>query len=103
VRQRTAVTNELRAVYAKRNIDPQANLGRAQPQVSGAGDLSGYGPRIVGEDVELLGFVNRQIGGLDKELMKIALEDGSAKRLMTIPGVGALVDCSWARLRRRSP
>jgi len=90
VRQRTAVINELRAVYAKRNIDPQAKLQRAQPQVSGAEDLSGYAPRIVGEDVELLGFVNRQIGGLDKELMKIALEDGSAKRLMTIPGVGAV-------------
>ena len=74
VRQRTAVINELRAVYAKRNIDPQAELQRAEPQVSGAEDLSGYAPRIVGEDVELLGFVNRQIGGLDKELMKIALK-----------------------------
>ncbi len=67
VRQRTAVINELRAVYAKRNIDPQAKLGRVHPSVSGAEDLSGYGPRIVGEDVELLGFINRQIGGLDKE------------------------------------
>jgi transposase len=45
-------------------------------------------PRIVGEDVELLGFINRQIGGLDKELTKIALEDAQSKRLMTIPGVG---------------
>lgn len=90
VRQRTAVINELRAVYAKRNIDPQAKLQRARPSVSGAEDLSGYGPRIIGEDVELLGFINRQIGGLDKELTKIALEDPSAKRLMTIPGVGAL-------------
>jgi transposase len=90
VRQRTAVINELRAVYAKRNIDPQAKLGRVYPSVSGAEDLSGYGPRIVGEDVELLGFINRQIGGLDKELVKIALEDAQSKRLMTIPGVGAV-------------
>ena len=90
VRQRTAVINELRAVYAKRNIDPQAKLQRAQPQVSGAEDLSGYGPRIVGEDVELLGFINRQIGGVDKELIKIALDDAQSKRLMTIPGVGAV-------------
>jgi transposase len=88
VRQRTAVINELGAVYAKRNIDPQAKLGRARPSVAGAEDLSGYGPRIVGEDVELLGFINRQIGGLDKELTKIALEDAQSKRLMTIPGVG---------------
>jgi transposase len=90
VRQRTAVINELRAVYAKRNIDPQAKLQRVRPSVSGAEDLSGYGPRIVGEDLELLGFINRQIGGLDKELIKMALEDAHAKRLMTIPGVGAL-------------
>jgi len=88
VRQRTAVINELRAVYAKRNIDPQAKFQRVHPNVSGAENLSGYAPRIVGEDLELLGFVNRQIGGLDKELMKIALEDAQAKRLMTIPGVG---------------
>lgn len=90
VRQRTAVINELRAVYAKRNIDPQAKLQRVDPSVSRAEDLSGYGPRIVGEDVELLGFINRQIGGLDKELTKIALEDAQSKRLMTIPGVGAV-------------
>ena len=90
VRQRTAVINELRAVYAKRNIDPAAKLQRAQPIVSGAEDLSGYGPRIVEEDLKLLEFINRQIGGLDKELIKIALEDAQAKRLMTIVGVGAV-------------
>jgi len=88
VRQRTAVINELRAVYAKRNIDPEARLQRVRPIVSGAEDLSGYGPRIVEEDLKLLEFINRQIGGLDKELIKIALEDTQAKRLMTIPGVG---------------
>jgi transposase len=88
VRQRTAVINELRAVYAKRNIDPQAKFHRVRPQVSGVDDLGGYGPRIVGEDLELLGFINRQIAGLDKELIKIALEDAQAQRLMTIPGVG---------------
>ena len=42
-RQRTAVINELRAVYAKRNIDPQARLGRVRPSVAGAEDFSGYG------------------------------------------------------------
>ena len=77
-------------VYAKRNIDPAAKLQRARPIGSGAEDLSGYGPRIVEEDLKLLEFINRQIGGLDKELIKIALEDAQAKRLMTIVGVGAV-------------
>jgi transposase len=68
VRQRTAVINELRAVYAKRNIDPHAKIHRLRPEVSGADDLGGYGPRIVDEDLELLGFINRQIAGLDKRV-----------------------------------
>lgn len=80
--------NELRAVYAKRNIDPEARLERLRPQVAGADDLGGYGPRIVDEDLKLLGFINSQVGGLDKELKKIANEDAQAQRLMTIPGVG---------------
>lgn len=88
VRQRTAVINELRAVYAKRNIDPQARLQRLHPVVTGADELGGYGPRIVDEDLKLLGFINGQVGGLDTELKNIAHEDGQAKRLMTIPGVG---------------
>ena len=50
--------------------------------------LSGYDPRIVKENVELLRFVNEQIEGLDKELRKIAKEDPQAKRLMTLIGVG---------------
>jgi transposase len=88
VRQRTAVINELRAVYAKRNIDPQARLQGMHPVVTGANELGGYGPRIVDEDLKLLGFINGQVGGLDTELKDIAHEDGQAKRLMTIPGVG---------------
>jgi len=98
VRQRTAVINELQAVYAKRNIDPEARLQRVRPMVSGAEDLGGYGPRIVEEDLKLLEFINRQIGGLDKELIKIALEDAQAQRLMTIVGVGpvsAVAISSW--------
>jgi len=51
-------------------------------------ELSGYGARIVSENVELLRFINDQIEELDKELRKIAKEDPQAKRLMTLIGVG---------------
>jgi transposase len=88
VRQRTAVINELHALYAKRNIDPGMIFHRVRPSAFRAEDLSGYGPRIVEEDVALLEFVNRQVQGLDKELKKIAEEDPESKRLMTIDGVG---------------
>ena len=59
--------------------------------------LSGYDPRIVKENVELLRFVNEEIEGLDKELRKIAKEDLQAKRLMTLIGVGPN-DCSSSEL-----
>jgi transposase len=38
--------------------------------------------------VALLGFLNRQVQGLDKELKGLAEKDIESKRLMTIPGVG---------------
>ncbi len=89
VRSRTAVINELHAVYAKRNVEVVGKAWlKAQPVPYRAEELSGYGPRIVKENVELLRFFNEQIGGLDKELRKIANEDPQAKRLMSINGVG---------------
>jgi len=89
VRSRTAVINELHAVYAKRNVEVVGKAWlKAQPVPYRVKELSGYGPRIVKENVELLRFVNEQIGGLDKELRKIAKEDPQANRLMSIIGVG---------------
>ncbi len=68
--------NELRAVYAKRNIDPQARLQRMHPVVTGANELGRYGPRIVDEDLKLLGFINGQVGGLDTELKELLMKMG---------------------------
>src|SRR5205809_123094 len=76
------------ALYAKRNIDAGMIFHRVRPPAFRAEDLSGYGPRIVEEDVALLGFLNRVVQGLDKELKAIAEKDPESKRLMTIPGVG---------------
>lgn len=88
VRQRTAVMNEIRALYAKRNIDFEIIGRTGRPVVAGAEELSGYGARIVREDVALLGVFNEQLRGLDKELIGIAQGDPQARRLMTIDGVG---------------
>src|SRR5207249_6612058 len=60
VRQRTAIINELQALYAKRNIDFEMIAKRARAVVAGAQDLSGYGPSIVERDVELLRVLNEQ-------------------------------------------
>ena len=90
VRQRTAVINEVQAVYAKRNIDFEMIGQRTRPVVAGAQELSGYGPSIVGRDVGLIKILNEQIRELDKELERIGKEDEQAKGLMTIDGVGPL-------------
>lgn len=90
VRQRTAVINELQAVYAKRNVDFEMIGQRTRPVVTGAQDLSGYGPTIVGRDVELIKVLNEQIRGLDKEIERIGQGDEQARRLMSIGGVGPL-------------
>ncbi len=91
VRARTAVINELHAVYGKRNLEvPRALWHRHQPAPWRPDELGGYGPRIVDEDVALLKALNEQISGLDKALKGVAQEDPEATRLMTHPGVGAL-------------
>lgn len=90
VRSRTAVINELHAVYAKRNIEvPGMIWHRIRPMPWRAEELSGYAPRIVSENTELLKLINQQIQELDKELGKVGQQDPQAKRLMTIAGVGA--------------
>ena len=90
VRHRTAVINELHAVYAKRNIEvPGMIWHRIRPVPWRTENLSGYAPRIVSENAELLKVINGQIQQLDKELGKVGQQDPQAKRLMTIPGVGA--------------
>ena len=38
-------------------------------------ELSGYAPRIVSENAELLKLINQQIQNLDKELAKAGQED----------------------------
>ena len=98
VRQRTAIINELQALYAKRNIDFEMIAKRARAVVAGAQDLSGYGPSIVERDVELLRVLNEQIRALDKELERIGQHDAQARRLMSIAGVGpltAVAVCCW--------
>lgn len=99
VRARTAVINELHALYAKRNVEvPRMIWHRARPLPWRMEALSGYAPRIVQENVEHLKLVNEQIRGLDKKLSELAKADPQARRLMTHPGVGpvtAVAVSSW--------
>jgi transposase len=104
-RARTAVINELHALYAKRNLALRGMVWlRAQPAPVHLPDLTGYAPRIVEEDVALLRLLNAQMRGVDQELRALADADPQAKRLMTIPGVGpttaVAVSCWVGEIRR---
>src|SRR5215467_10091351 len=90
VRTRTAVINELHALYSKRNLEvPRYLWHRQAPEPWQPEALGGYGPRIVQENAALLKTLNEQIRGLDQELKGLAQHDPQARRLMTHPGVGA--------------
>src|SRR5262249_58084507 len=106
-RSRRAVMNELHAVYAKRNSEGRGMIWhRIRPPAWRAEELSGYAPRIVSENAELLKLINQQIQNLDKELAKAGQEDPQAKRLMSIPGVGvatAVAVSCWIGDIRRFP
>jgi transposase len=91
VRARTAVINELHALYSKRNLEvPRYLWHRIRPVPWHPDELGGYGPRIVQENVALLKALNEQISGLDCALKALAEDDPEAMRLMTHPGVGAV-------------
>ena len=91
VRTRTAVINELHALYSKRNLEvPRYRWHRQAPEPWQPEALGGYGPQIVHENVALLKALHEQIRGLDDALKALAQEDPEARRLMTHPGVGAV-------------
>jgi transposase len=104
---RTSVINELHAVYSKRNIELKGSEWvKARPEALRVKELTGYGPRIVKENVAHLRFLNKQMKDVDKELQKIALEDPQAKRLMSIVGVGpqtAIAVSCWVGEIERFP
>ncbi|MFQ5850747.1 MAG: transposase [Candidatus Binatia bacterium] len=66
------------ALYAKRNVEvPGMIWHRVRPLPWRIEELSGYAPRIVQENVELLRVLNEQIRGLDKELSELAAPHGA--------------------------
>src|SRR5215472_2032996 len=69
VRTRTAVINELHALYSKRNLEvPRYRWHRQAPEPWQPEALGGYGPQIVHENVALLKALHEQIRGLDDAL-----------------------------------
>lgn len=92
VRQRTQTVNALRGHLTEHGIIAAqgiAHVGRLAAEVD---NMNGHLPSIVIELCKLLlrhiGTLDEQIGALDRQIRERAREDETARRLMTIPGVG---------------
>ena len=94
VRQRTQTVNALRGHLTEHGIIAAqgiAHVGRLAAEVD---NMNGHLPSIVTEFCKLLlrhiGTLDEQIGALDQQIRERAREDETARRLMTIPGVGPI-------------
>ena len=52
--------------------------------------------------LEVISVLSTRIGALDREIRECARQDDVAKRLMTIPGIGAVIATGWRPWHRRS-
>ena len=84
VRERSRFKNKIRAELAKRGIrvlkDPFTKRGTLS--------LKEYGIKAVDECLAMIGALNGRIKEISDELKEKAEENGDARLLMTIPGVG---------------
>lgn len=101
VRQRTQISNALRGHMAEygwiapkglAHLDQLAAL-LADPAVVPQGASS-----VCMVLLESLAVLDRQIAALDKEIVRRSREDATARRLMTIPGIGPITATAIAAL-----
>jgi len=96
VRDRTALVNQLRGLLSEFGIVIPKGRHAAQnaiPVILGNEDngLPELARRMIHDIWLQIQQTNDQILGYDRELSQLVREDETAKRLMTIPGVGELV------------
>jgi transposase len=94
VRQRTQTINALRGHLAEYGVVAPtgvAHLGRLAAVVEGQeGVLPGSVVALARVLLEQIAALSRQVDALEKQLRHPAATDESVRRLMTIPGVGAI-------------
>jgi transposase len=97
VGERTALINQLRAILLERGmVEPQGKrkleqfLAVLMDEQGGAG-LSSRMIVLVADARAQWAEIDRRISAFDAELVRWVKENEEARRLMTIPGVGAIV------------
>ena len=93
VGQRTALINQLRAVLLERGITVAQGRRELERHLAGGDAQVGLSQRMrmLIEDIRALWCeLDRRIAELDKEFAEWTRNEETARRLMTIPGVGVL-------------
>ncbi|MBV9748018.1 MAG: IS110 family transposase [Acetobacteraceae bacterium] len=102
VAERTALINQLRAVLLERGITvPQGRRKLEQHLAAmpdgGEGTALSERIRVLVDDLRAeWAELDRRVGALDAEFVALAKADGAARRLATIPGIGALTATALA-------
>jgi transposase len=91
VKNRTALTNELRGFLLEEGITiPQgsASLRAALPKILGEERLTPRLAQIVRDGMEEWRELEERISGYDRQVRRMAQENEICRRMMTVPGVG---------------
>jgi transposase len=102
VRQRTQIINALRGHLAEFGIVAAKGPARVPQLVQAVADPAEPIPElarpILQGRIEVLQALDDRLAGLDREIAQRAKEDETARRLMTIPGVGPVTATALAAL-----
>ena len=94
VAQRTGLINQIRAFLLERGITVRQGrvaLAKALPEGLETDALSPLLHRLLGRLRRHWRALDEQIAAFDQQILTIARTDPSARRLMTIPGIGPLI------------
>lgn len=95
VRTKTRLINQMRAFCLEYGVALRQGAGvfkldLPRALADHANDLTGTMRRLLADLFADLGHIEERIGRISKEIEAIAAKDDIARRLMTIPGIGAL-------------
>jgi transposase len=93
VAERTALINQLRAILLERGITVAQGRRKLERHLAGLDAQEGLSQRmrvLIGDMRAQWNELDRRIAEFDKEFAEWARNEGAARRLMTIPGIGVL-------------
>jgi transposase len=98
VRQRTQITNAIRGHLAEYGYVAPKGVCYVERLIEQIGSLPDAAQPALRGLVQALRALDQQVAELDREIARRAKEDETARRLMTIPGIGPVTAAALAAL-----